>query len=113
VGFSTHTEAQVDAAVAQPVDYIAIGPVFGTATKDTGYTAVGLDRVRYAAAAVRDSSLADVRPTRGVVAIGGITLETTTAVLAAGATAVAVIADLLATGDPEARVRAYIERLGG
>lgn len=113
VGFSTHTEAQVDAAVAQPVDYMAIGPVFGTATKETGYTAVGLDRVRYAAAAARESSSAAIRPARGVVAIGGITLETAPAVLAAGATAVAVIADLLATGDPEARVRAYIQRLGG
>ena len=51
VGVSTHTETQIDAAVVQPVNYIAIGPVFGTATKETGYAAVGLDRVRYAAAA--------------------------------------------------------------
>jgi thiamine-phosphate pyrophosphorylase len=113
IGFSTHTEAQLDAAVAQPVNYIAIGPVFGTATKDTGYTAVGLDRVRYAAAAIARASSSDLDRTRGVVAIGGITLDTAAAVLAAGATAVAVITDLLATGDPEARVRAYVERLGG
>ena len=50
VGLSTHTEAQIDAALAQPVTYIAVGPMFGTATKATGYVAVGLDRVRYAAA---------------------------------------------------------------
>jgi thiamine-phosphate pyrophosphorylase len=113
VGFSTHTEAQIDAAVVQPVNYIAIGPVFGTNTKETGYTAVGLERVRYAAAAVARASSSDLDRTRGIVAIGGITLDTAAAVLAAGATAVAVIADLLATGDPEARVRAYVERLEG
>ncbi len=113
VGFSTHTEMQIDAGVEQPVDYIAIGPVFGTATKATGYTAIGLDRVRYAAAAAARASSSDLDRPRGVVAIGGITLETAAAVLAAGASAVAVIADLVATGDPEARVRAYVERLGG
>ena len=113
VGVSTHTETQIDAAVLQPVNYIAIGPVFGTATKETGYTAVGLDRVRYAAAAAARGSSSDLDQTRAVVAIGGITLDTAAAVLASGATAVAVITDLLATGDPEARVRAYIERLGG
>jgi thiamine-phosphate pyrophosphorylase len=113
VGLSTHTETQIDAAVVQPVNYIAIGPVFWTATKETGYTAIGLDRVRYAAAAAARASSSDLDGTRGVVAIGGITLDTAAAVLAAGATAVAVITDLLATGDPEARVRAYVERLGG
>jgi thiamine-phosphate pyrophosphorylase len=112
VGFSTHTETQIDAAVLQPVNYIAIGPVFGTATKETGYTAIGLDRVRYAAAAVARASSSDLDRTRDVVAIGGVTLDTAAAVLAAGATAVAVITDLLATGDPEARVRAYVECLG-
>jgi thiamine monophosphate synthase len=45
------------------------------------------------------------------VAIGGITLDTAASVLQAGAAAVAVIGDLLATGDPEARVRAFLDRL--
>src|ERR1700704_2461563 len=53
VGLSTHTEPQIDAAVSQPVTYIAVGPIFGTSTKATGYNAVGLDRVRYAAEKVR------------------------------------------------------------
>jgi thiamine-phosphate pyrophosphorylase len=51
-----------------------------------------------------------------VVAIGGITLATAPAVIAAGASAVAVITDLLSTGDPSARVRAYLDataRLSG
>ena len=113
VGFSTHTEAQIDAATTLPVNYLAIGPVFGTATKQTGYAAVGLDRVRYAVEAVARAALRDDAPALGVVAIGGITLDTAPAVLAAGATSVAVITDLLATGDPESRVRAYVERLAG
>ena len=46
-----------------------------------------------------------------LVAIGGITLETAASVIAAGAASVAVIGDLLAGGRPEARVRAYLERL--
>ena len=46
-----------------------------------------------------------------VVAIGGITLDRAAAVVAAGASAVAVIADILVGRDPEARVRAFLERL--
>lgn len=99
VGLSTHTGEQVDAAVTQPIDYLAIGPVFATATKATGYDAVGLSRVTAAAS-------------RGfpVVAIGGITLDNAADVLRAGATAVAVISDL-AVRDPAARVRAFLNRL--
>ena len=45
------------------------------------------------------------------MAIGGITLDRAVDVIDAGATAIAVITDLIASGDPEARVRAYIVRL--
>ena len=113
VGLSTHTEPQIDAALTQPLTYVAVGPVFGTSTKATGYVAVGLDRVRYAAA--RNRVGADASPGReraGLVAIGGITLERAGGVIEAGATAVAVITDLIANGDPEGRVRAYLARLG-
>jgi thiamine-phosphate pyrophosphorylase len=103
IGLSTHTPGQVDAALDEPIDYIAVGPIYGTSTKDTGYAAVGLDLVRYAEKA------GDTRP---IVAIGGITLATAPDVIAAGATAVAVITDLVATGDPAGRVREYLGRLG-
>jgi thiamine-phosphate pyrophosphorylase len=103
VGLSTHSVAQIEAAMREPVSYLAVGPVFGTSSKDTGYEAVGLELV---AAAAR---LAGARP---VVAIGGITLDTARAVLEAGATSVAVIGDLLSTGDPAAQVRAYLRALG-
>lgn len=104
VGLSTHTVTQIDAAVRTPVSYVAIGPVFGTLTKSTGYDAVGLERVRAASARAHAAGLP-------LVAIGGITLERAPLLIGAGADAVAVIADLLATGDPAGRVRAYCECL--
>ena len=80
--------------------------MFGTRTKDTGYQAVGIELVRAASAAAavdtRSARRGDWRHhTRNRAA----------AVIAAGATSVAVIGDLFATGDPEARTRAYVERL--
>ena len=101
VGFSTHTMPQIEAAILEPITYLAVGPVFGTQTKDTGYSSVGLDMVSRAA------RLAGSIP---VVAIGGITLDTAESVLRAGATAVAVIGDLVAQGNPQRRVAAYLQR---
>ena len=97
VGLSTHDEAQIAAAVRTSATYIAVGPIYGTATKDTGYSARGLDLVRVAA-----------RSLRPVVAIGGITLERAPEVFAAGAASVAVISDLLRE-DPTAMVRAFLD----
>lgn len=102
VGYSTHTVEQLDRAPLHALSYVAIGPVFETTTKDTGYDAVGLEMVRAAAARVKGLP---------VVAIGGITLDRARSAMAAGASAVAVIGDLLATGDPRARVRAYRQTL--
>jgi len=104
IGFSTHSLAQLDHAVEQAIDYVAVGPVFGTASKNTGYDAVGLTLVEEAARRARPRGLQ-------VVAIGGITLERAPDVIRAGATSVAVISDLLATGDPAARVSQYLDRL--
>jgi thiamine-phosphate pyrophosphorylase len=103
VGYSTHTTTQIEAAAREPISYLAIGPVFGTRTKDTGYDAVGLARV---AEAVR---LSGGLP---VVAIGGITLDNAPSVVAAGAAGVAVIGDLLAGATPQVRVAAYLRALG-
>jgi len=106
IGLSTHTPAQIASACQLPVDYVAVGPVFGTNTKATGYEAVGLDLI---AEARRQADAADGRP---IVAIGGITLERAPSVLAAGADAIVVISDLLVTGDPAARARAYLQAVG-
>lgn len=103
IGYSTHTDAQIDDALSEPVSYLAIGPVFGTASKETGYAALGLEAVRRAA---RRAAIQGMP----VVAIGGITLETAPAVVAAGAQSVAVISDLL-TRQPDLRVREYLSEL--
>jgi thiamine-phosphate pyrophosphorylase len=101
IGLSTHNEEQVDEALTLPtVDYIAVGPIYQTGTKDTGYGARGVDLVRYAAGRGKP-----------VVAIGGIDLERGPLVIAAGAAMVAVITDLLATGNVEARVREHVGAL--
>ena len=101
IGVSTHTPEQVDEALAGPADYVAVGPVFGTTTKDTGYTARGLELVRQASGRGKP-----------VVAIGGITLATAPGILAAGAASVAVISDLLEGGQVAARVREYLRAQG-
>jgi thiamine-phosphate pyrophosphorylase len=106
IGLSTHSRAQVQEALTHPVDYIAVGPIFSTSTKDTGYRQSGTAFVAEAASILRESH--DGRP---LVAIGGITLERAPEVVAAGAQSVAVISDLLSTGNPEARVRAFLQAL--
>jgi thiamine-phosphate diphosphorylase len=100
VGASTHDEAQIDRAVSSESTYVAVGPIFETATKETGYSARGLDLVRYAS-----------RRGKPVVAIGGITLDRAEPVVKAGAAGLAVITDLLTGDDPEVRTRAFIARL--
>jgi thiamine-phosphate pyrophosphorylase len=104
VGLSTHTVEQLEQAVVAPVSYVAIGPVFGTTTKATGYAQVGLDMVRAAARRAGARGLP-------LVAIGGITIENAPSVLAAGASSVAVIGGLLATGDPTTRTEEFLGRL--
>jgi thiamine-phosphate pyrophosphorylase len=100
VGVSTHNGEQARKAVQEPIDYLAIGPVFPTSSKDKPDPVVGLDGVARANA---------IAAARGLplVAIGGITLDNAAAVLEAGASSVAVISDLLAA-DPAARARAFV-----
>jgi thiamine-phosphate pyrophosphorylase len=102
VGLSTHTAEQVDRALREPIDYLAVGPIFGTGTKATGYEPVGVEAVWEAAVKASARNLP-------VVAIGGITLEHFRSVLDAGAGSVAVISDLLSGGDPAARVREFLD----
>lgn len=103
VGMSTHGTEQLARALDQSVDYVAIGPVFATASKERPDPVVGLDMVRAARAIAEPSE-------RMVVAIGGITIERAPLVIEAGASSVAVISDLMAD-DPEARARAFLRAL--
>jgi thiamine-phosphate pyrophosphorylase len=103
IGVSTHNEAQVVEADAGAADYVAIGPVFATATKADTEPVVGLDGVRRARALTG----------KPLVAIGGITRENARSVIEAGADSVAVIGALLVAGErPGAIARAFLEMLG-
>ena len=86
IGFSTHNESQLRAAAAEPADYLALGPIFGTASKQYPDPIVGLDELR------RLRPLTD----RLLVAIGGITRTNARLALDAGADSVAIIGDLFA-----------------
>ena len=85
IGFSTHNAAQLCAAGGEPVDYVALGPIFATASKLNPDPAVGLEDLRRCRALIE----------KPLVAIGGITLENALDVLQAGADSVAVISGLL------------------
>lgn len=85
IGFSTHNLEQASRAAQMPVDYVAIGPIFSTNTKQSANPPLGLDGL----ARVRDA-LDGI----SIVAIGGITSENIEATRKAGADAVAVIADI-------------------
>jgi thiamine-phosphate pyrophosphorylase len=98
IGWSTHSVEQVERAAAEPVDYVAYGPVYPTVTKRDADPAVGLDGLRAARALTRHP----------LVAIGGITLANARAVSAAGADGLAVISALLGAPDPEASARAFV-----
>jgi thiamine-phosphate pyrophosphorylase len=104
IGVSTHSDDQLSRALDESVDYLAIGPVFATTTKAKPDPVVGLDGVRRAAVVTRSSG-------RPLVAIGGITLARAADVLAAGASSVAVISDLL-LGDPDERARQFLRATG-
>jgi thiamine-phosphate pyrophosphorylase len=84
IGFSTHNADQLRAAAAEPVDYLALGPIFWTHSKENPDPVVGLDNLR----AWRSLT------SRPLVAIGGITRLNSASVLAAGADSVAIISDL-------------------
>lgn len=100
VGLSTHDEQQIDEALGTEATYVAVGPVYGTLTKETGYSARGIDLIRRAAGRGKP-----------VVAIGGITLDRVAELVDAGASGIAVITDLLTGNDPEARAREFVARL--
>jgi len=85
LGISTHNPEQVAAADQIDADYLAIGPVFSTASKENPDPVVGLEGVRRARELTR----------KPLVAIGGITRANARSVIEAGADSVAVISDLI------------------
>jgi thiamine-phosphate pyrophosphorylase len=102
IGFSTHNREQLRAADAEPVDYLAIGPIFATGSKQNPDPVLGLLELR---------RLREITK-KPLVAIGGITRETARSVLEAGADSLAVIGDLypqpLTTAALRARVKEWL-----
>jgi thiamine-phosphate pyrophosphorylase len=96
IGFSTHNPAQMACADAEPLSYVAFGPVFATASKQNPDPVVGLEGLAECGSANR----------KPVVAIGGITRQNARAVWATGAASVAVISDMI----PEPCTRADLRR---
>jgi len=101
IGVSTHNLEQALEAARLPVDYLAVGPIFPTATKENPDPVVGLEKLGAICKAVR----------KPVVAIGGIKLQDAAAVLAAGAQSVAVIHDVLGAPHIPERVGEWIQKL--
>ena len=104
IGRSTHDAAQLACALSEPIDYVAYGPLFGSASKHTGYDARGLAALREIASHCAPLAL---------VAIGGIAASTAAAARAAGAHGIAVISAVANAGDPVAAVRELVAALGG
>jgi thiamine-phosphate pyrophosphorylase len=99
VGVSTHNLNQLREAAATSADYIAVGPIFPTETKENPDPVVGLQLLRAARQLTR----------KPLVAIGGISSESAMEVFAAGADSVAIIRDLaLVYDNPRERVREYL-----
>lgn len=99
IGFSTHSETQLETASTSGADYLALGPIFATTSKATADPVIGCARLQAARRLVRQP----------LVAIGGITAATAREVLDAGADAVAVIGAVVRAPDVE---RATAELVG-
>jgi thiamine-phosphate pyrophosphorylase len=104
VGRSSHDLAQALAAGAEPADYVAFGPIYGTRSKATPHAARGLPALREVAARLAP---------RPVIAIGGIDAARAGDVAAAGASGIAVISAVAAADDPVAATRALVAAFAG
>ena len=101
VGVSTHNLEQFERAAESTADYIAVGPIFATSSKDNPDPVVGLDFVR------KVRAITD----KPIVAIGGISVERAASVIEAGADSVAVISGILSAPEPSQSARQYLEVL--
>ena len=100
LGLSTHDGDELDTALSQKPDYIALGPIFPTTLKVMRFGPQGVPRVGEWKKRVGKTPL---------VAIGGIKLEQAADIFAAGADSIAVVSDVTQNADPDARVRAWLK----
>jgi thiamine-phosphate pyrophosphorylase len=99
LGISTHDDAELDNALRQKPNYIALGPIYPTTLKAMRFAPQGLGRITQWKQRIGKIPL---------VAIGGITLERAPAVYAAGAASIAVVSDVTRNQAPDGRVRAWL-----
>jgi len=104
VGTFGGSTALLPGILAEPVDYLSIGPVFTTRTKQTSTPPIGIEGVR--------RLRAQAGPNPVLVAVGGITLATAAEALSAGATVVAVAGAIFRRPDPAAELRNWLAALG-
>jgi len=104
IGTFGGSAALLPGILAEPVDYLSIGPVFPTRTKQTTTPPIGMEGVR--------TLRAQAGPGPVLVAIGGITLATAPEALAAGASIVAVAGGIFRQADPAAEFRRWMVELG-
>ena len=100
LGVSTHDHAELERALSEAPDYVALGPVYPTILKKMKWHQQGLGRVTEWKRLVGDLPL---------VAIGGMTPERAVRAFEAGADIVSAVTDITLNDDPEARVRQWIE----
>ena len=99
IGISTHDEEELDRALTQQPDYVALGPVYPTILKKMKWTEQGLDRVGQWKRLIGDLPL---------VGIGGMNVERARGVFAAGADIVSVVTDITLNQQPEDRLREWV-----
>jgi thiamine-phosphate pyrophosphorylase len=99
LGISTHDNAELERALCNQPDYVALGPIYPTLLKAMPWKPQGLARIGEWKRRIGAIPL---------VAIGGLTLERLADVFAAGADVAAVVTDIVRNVDPEARTRAWL-----
>lgn len=99
LGLSTHDETELETALAQDPDYVALGPIYETTLKAMRFAPQGLERIAEWKRRVGRIPL---------VAIGGITLERAPAIFETGADSIAVVSDVTQNPDPDGRVGAWL-----
>ena len=99
LGVSTHDDAELATALRAKPDYVALGPIFFTTLKSMRFAPQGIPKITEWKKRVGDIPL---------VAIGGIKLEHTGEIFAAGADSIAVVSDVTQNADPDTRVRAWL-----
>jgi thiamine-phosphate pyrophosphorylase len=103
LGISTHDETELENALLQDPDYVALGPIYETTLKKMRFAPQGLARVGEWKRLVGGIPL---------VAIGGITLERAPDVFAAGADSIAVVSDVTLNANPDERVKNWLKLTG-